>query len=81
LIAHPPSGRDLGPRVQQLIPDDEQPPSLVEFLRSACADSWYGRRDVLRHMAHLLEMVDDLEEAAQERRTPGGRHSNDKLVA
>lgn len=66
--AHPPMLRkmDRGP-VQPSLLDDET--DMVTFLRLCCEDAWFGRRPVLRHLRHALELV-----VADETRAAGDRN-------
>jgi hypothetical protein len=56
----PPSGRDAGPARMALFSDDGETPA--EFLRRVAADAWEGRRPVLRHLAHALELIEQVDE-------------------
>lgn len=58
LQQNPPMRRDLGPREPTLFEEDG--PSVVEFLRDACADAWFGRRPKLAHLGKVLLERDTL---------------------
>jgi hypothetical protein len=53
LQRHPPRSMDLGPQVATLFDDEAQETPLVEWVRRACSDAWFGRRPVLRGLVAI----------------------------